>query len=415
MTKYQTKRQIATVLLLILAAIIIPALLTYVNYQFSVQNPGGNDFLARWNGAHEWLKNGLNPYSDEVSVSTQKLIYGHPANVKKGEDLNQFVYPLYSMIFIAPLGLMDYNLARAVFMTVLELCMGVICLISLKITGWKVKRLGLVGLMLFSIGWYCSVRTIILGQYSGINVVLMLLAILAIQNKQDVAGGVLLMLSTGKPQMSYLLVVYVLFWAFTTKRWRLIWSMVISFGFLMLISMAFLPTWPLDWLRQMISYPEYTSRIGSTLSVVAGFMPGISVRLSMLLHAAFYLYLLSEWIRSRGKDINTFVWTAFMTLVVTNLVAFRTATPHYVALLGPLFLICKVLEERWGTLGKWINVSMFVVLFVGLWVLFVSTVKGVDEAAIMYLPVPFLSLFFLWWTRWWAIKPMKSFFEKDPA
>jgi hypothetical protein len=415
MTTYTSKRHILQIVLLVIAILVIPAALTYMNYRFSVQNPGGNDFLARWNGAREWLKNGLNPYSDEVSISTQKLIYGHPANIKKGEDLNQFVYPLYSMVFIAPLGLMDYNLARAIFMTVLELCMGIICLVSLKITGWKVKRLGLIGLMLFALGWYCSVRTIILGQYSGINALLMLMAILAIQQKQDVAGGALLILSTSKPQMSYLLVIYVLFWAFTTRRWQIIWSMVISFVVLMIVSMAFLPTWPMDWLRQMISYPEYTSRIGSTLSVVSGFMPGISTRLSILLHAAFYLYLLSEWIHSRGKDTNTFVWTAFMTLVVTNLVAFRTATPHYVALLGPIFLICKVLEDRWGNLGKGINVSIFVVLFVGLWALFVGTVKGVDEAAVVYLPVPFLSLFFLWWTRWWAIKPMKAFFEKDSA
>jgi hypothetical protein len=41
--------------------------LTWVNYQFSSQNPGGNDFLARWNGAHEWLIHGNNPYSDQVS------------------------------------------------------------------------------------------------------------------------------------------------------------------------------------------------------------------------------------------------------------------------------------------------------------------------------------------------------------
>lgn len=413
MRSNRSTRQVYQFILLAAAIILIPALLTYVNYRFSVQNPGGNDFLARWNAGHEWLKNGKNPYSDEVTLSTQMLIYGHPAVVANGEDLNQFAYPLYSLVFIAPFSLMEYNLARASFMTVLELAMGIICLVSLKLAQWKIKRFTLIALMLFAIGWYCSVRTIILGQFSGINALLILLAILAIQQKQDVAAGILLVLSTSKPQMTYLLVPFVFFWAYSTQRWKLILSMLISFVVIFLVSLALLPDWPRDWLRQMISYPDYTGRIGSTLSVIAGYTPGIEKQMNFFLHGVFYLYLISEWIRCRGKDIPTFVWTAFMTLVVTNLVAFRTATPHYVALLGPIFMIAKVLEERWSGVGIWINRVLFVGLFFGLWALFVATVQNTNEAAVMYLPVPFLALVFLWWTRWWAIRPLKSFFEEE--
>jgi hypothetical protein len=413
MRSNHSTRQVYQFILIIAVVIIIPALLTYFNYRFSVQNPGGNDFLARWNAAHEWLKNGRNPYSDEVSLSTQILIYGHPAVVANGEDLNQFAYPLYSLIFIAPFALMEYNLARACFMTLLELSMGVICLVSLKLAQWKVKRITLIGLMLFAIGWYCSVRTIILGQFSGINALIILLAILAIQQKQDVVAGILMVLTTSKPQMAYLLVPFVFFWAFSTQRWKLILSFLISFVVIFGVSLVLLPDWPREWLRQMLSYPEYTSRIGSTLSVIAGYTPGIEKQVNYFLHGAFYLYLLSEWIRCKGKDIPAFVWTAFMTLVVTNLVAFRTATPHYVALLGPIFMISKVLEDRWGSAGIWINRFIFILMFFGLWALFVATVQNTNEAAIMYLPIPFLTLLFLWWTRWWAIRPLKAFFEEE--
>lgn len=408
-----SRRQVYQLILLVVAFIAIPAALTYLNYNFSVQNPGGNDFLARWNGAHEWLQNGKDPYSDEVSLITQELIYGHPADVSKGEDLNQFVYPMYSMIFFAPFGLMEYNLARAVFMTVLEICMGIICVVSLQITNWKVKRLTLTALLFFALAWYCAIRTVILGQFSGLNALIMLVAIWAIQKKQDVVAGILLILSTSKPQMSYLLVLFVFFWAFSSRRWKLILSMVITFIVLMAGTMILLPQWPIGWLRQMISYPDYTGRIGSTLSIIAGYVPGIETQVNTFLHGAFYLYLLVEWFRCKGKDTQTFTWAAFMTLVVTNLVAYRTATPHYVALLGPLFLISRVLEERWGTIGIWINRINFTLLFVGLWVLFVATVENTNEAAVMYLPVPILSLVYLWWTRWWAIKPLKAFFETE--
>ncbi len=409
--KTKSRSQVILFVVLALAVIAIPLGLTIINYRFAQQNPGGNDFLARWNGAHEWLMNGKNPYSNEVSLIAQKLIYGRAANPSLGEDVAHFVYPLYSMLFFAPFGLMEYTLARAVFMTVIELCLVLITIVSLRISGWRVRRIGLIGVLLFGLLWYCAIRAIILGQYAAINALLMLLAIWAIQQKQDVAAGILLTLSTSKPQMSYLLVLYVLYWAITVKRWKIIGSTATSFIVIMIITYFLLPGWPMDWLRQLISYPTYTDRIGSTLSIIASWMPGIMQQINIFLHGAFYLYLAVEWIRSRGKDTNTFVWTAFLTLVVTNLVAYRTATPHYVALVAPLFLVNKILLDRWQNVGKWFNGAIYLVFFAGLWALFLVTVRGTDEQPVMYLILPFTLLFLLWWIRWWVVRPNRSLIE----
>ena len=113
--------------------------LTLVNFQFSSQNPGGNDFLARWNGAHEWLINGNNPYSNQVSEVAQRMIYGRLADASKGEDIAHFVYPIYSMIFFAPFALMDYTLARAVWMTVLELALIALTVVSIRIDRMEIE------------------------------------------------------------------------------------------------------------------------------------------------------------------------------------------------------------------------------------------------------------------------------------
>ncbi len=409
--KTKSRSQVILFVVLALAVIAIPLGLTVINYRFSLQNPGGNDFLARWNGAHEWLMNGKNPYSNDVSLIAQKLIYGRAANPSMGEDVAHFVYPLYSMLFFAPFAMMEYTLARAVFMTVLELSLVLITIVSLRISGWRVRHLGLIGVLLFGLLWYCAIRAIILGQYSAINALLMLLAIWAIQQKQDVVAGILLTLSTSKPQMSYLLVLYVVYWAITVKRWKIVGSTLTSFVVIMIISYLLLPGWPIDWLRQLISYPTYTDRIGSTLSIIASWMPGIMQQVNFFLHGMFYLYLVVEWIRSRGKDTNTFVWTAFLTLVVTNLVAYRTATPHYVALVAPLFLVNKILLDRWQNFGKWFNGVIYLILFAGLWALFLATVRGTDEQPVMYLVVPFALLILLWWIRWWFVRPNRSLIE----
>jgi hypothetical protein len=392
----------AVVMILI---IIIIGVLTLVNFQFSKQNPGGNDFLARWNGAHEWLIHGNNPYTNQVSEIAQKMIYGRLANPLKGEDVAHFVYPIYSMLFFAPFALMDYTLARAVWMTVLEVAMVALTFISLRLSGWKIKPISLAGILIFSILWYCSVRTIILGQFSGINALLILISLLCIKTEHDQVAGVLLALSTSKPQMSYLLIIFIIFWAIRSSRHRIWISFFLAMIIMTVVGWLLLPGWPIGWIQQLMNYPGYTDRIGSIVSIIAGVTPGIKDQISMGLMIVFYLYMVFEWLRTRGNDIPTFLWTAYVTLVVTNFVAYRTATPHYVALLAPIFLVSKVIGERWGTFGKWVTGATYVLFFAGLWLLFIITIKGNDEQAIMYIPIPIITLVGLWWTRWWAIRP----------
>jgi hypothetical protein len=392
----------AVVMILI---IIIIGVLTLVNFQFSKQNPGGNDFLARWNGAHEWLIHGNNPYTNKVSEIAQKMIYGRLANPLKGEDVAHFVYPIYSMLFFAPFALMDYTLARAVWMTVLEVAMVALTFISLRLSGWKIKPISLAGILIFSILWYCSVRTIILGQFSGINALLILISLLCIKTEHDQVAGVLLALSTSKPQMSYLLIIFIIFWAIRSSRHRIWISFFLAMIIMTVVGWLLLPGWPIGWIQQLMNYPGYTDRIGSIVSIIAGVTPGIKDQISMGLMIVFYLYMVFEWLRTRGNDIPTFLWTAYVTLVLTNFVAYRTATPHYVALLAPIFLVSKVIGERWGTFGKWVTGATYVLFFAGLWLLFIITIKGNDEQAIMYIPVPIITLVGLWWTRWWAIRP----------
>jgi hypothetical protein len=407
----QSRNDLIKYSLLIVLLILVVVGLTWINYQFATQNPGGNDFLARWNGAHEWLINGNNPYSDQVSEVAQRMIYGHLANASKGEDVAHFVYPLYSMIFFAPFALMEYTLARAVWMTVLEIVVVTLSFVSLRLTNWKLKPLSLVGILLFSILWYVSIRTIILGQFSGINALLMVSGLLCIKNDRDNLGGVMLALSTSKPQMSYLLILFVFIWAIRSGRQRIWASFMISMGLMISVGWLLLPGWPIDWIRQMLNYPEYTDRIGSIVSILAGITPGIREPLTTALMAAFYLYVVFEWIRTRGNDIHAFLWTAYITMVITNFVAYRTATPHYIALIPTLFLILKIVTERWGSIGRWFVGILMFVLFVGLWTLFIVTLKGNDEQAVMYLPIPIITLLGLWWVRWWAVKPPTRLIE----
>jgi hypothetical protein len=406
------KTSIWVYIFLIVAIIGAVVGLSVMNYRYSVQNPGGNDFLARWTGARAFVMEGTSPYSDSVSVEAQKMIYGHKAKLEKGEDLSQFAYPFYSLIFFGLFGMLDYTLARAIWMTLLQISLVAIVIISLRLAEWNPKGIAKILIIFFGIFWYPSIRTIILGQFSGIDALMILGAILLLRQKKDTEAGILMMLSTSKPQMSYLLVIYCILWAVFQKRYNFLKGFFGCMVVLVGASFILLPTWLLEWLRQMISYPAYTDRIGSIVSIVANAMPGIRQPVNIVLFLIGYGYLAFEWIRSLRKDYRVFLWTALMTLVVTNIVAYRTATPHYVALLPAVLLMIRVISDRWGSVGKAVNWAVMLLLFAGYWVLFLFTVKATAEQAIMYLPIPIITFLGLFWIRWWAIRPPKLPFEQ---
>jgi hypothetical protein len=389
--------------LIVIALVILLGVLLWSNYRFAVQSPGGNDFLSRWTGAHYWLVEGLNPYDEQVSLEAQKLIYGRPAEPSKGEDIAHFVYPLPAMIFFAPFGLLPYTLARALWMTLLEIALPILAFLGIRLARWKASPATFAIIMLLSIFWYHGLRTVIVGQFAVVEAVLIVGALWAIQRDADALAGILMSLSISKPQMAFLILPYVCIWAIRERRIQLLlWTLSTSIG-LIVLSILILPDWPILWLRQLVSYPTYTD-LGSPISIILSSLPDNFSHLNWILTGGLIAYLLLEWGLSLGKGDTNFQWTAAMTLVITNLVAFRTATTNFVVLLPALILVFHSWAQRWGRRGHaavWITSFG---LIIGLWVLFLLTVDGNVEAPIMYLPLPIFAFVSLLWSRWWILR-----------
>lgn len=398
--KYYLPNWLRVVLLIGLFIFLIG--LGVTNYSFVRQSPGGNDFLARWTGAHYWLVEGVNPYDEEVSLAAQTMIYGRPADPSKGEDIAHFVYPLPAMLFFGPFGFLPFPMARAIWMTILEICLVVIGLIGLRLARWSPDRFTQAFIILFSILWYHGARSVIVGQFAVIEAVLIALALLAIQSELDEAAGIVLALTITKPQMSFLIIPFVLIWSIRARRlkivgWFLGWTTVLIAG-----SLIALPSWPLGWLGQLLSYSSYTD-LGSPISILTNFLPGGGGTVNLILTGLLSLYLLWEWIMAAGKEDPWFQWTAALTIVITNLIAFRTATTNFVGMLPALLIIFKTWEDRWDKGGLIASLITLLGLSVGLWALFLGTVQGNVEDAVMYLPLPILALIGLLWSRWWVV------------
>jgi hypothetical protein len=385
--------------------------LSFTNYRFAVQNPGGNDFLVHWVGTRALLVDGISPYSDTVALRIQRMAYGRPA--LPGEHELRVAYPLYSTGLFLPFAFIsDYSLARALWMTALEVALVGLALLSLYLSRWKPGIWLLALFLLFTLTWYHGVRAVINGNAVILVAVFIAGALAAIQSGRDELAGVLLALSTIKPQVVILLVVFVWVWAISVKRWGIVNWTVISLVVLSIGAAFFVPDWPLQNFWEVIRYPGYNPP-GTPGSALATWLPAAGTKLGWGLTFLLAILLLVEWSAARGQDFRWSLWTASLTLVASQWIGIQTDPGNFIVLFIPLVLVFAMWVRHSGTLGRVMVILSMAVLFVGLWALFLITLDSSrgqpQQSPIMFFPLPLLLLLGLYWIRWWAIRPAHHF------
>jgi hypothetical protein len=369
--------------------------------------PGHNDFMSRWEGARSFVIDKLNPYGEEASLNIQKHIYGRP--VIEGEDPGYFAYPLYTVFLIWPLVYMPYAWASAIWMVFLAACLIIALFVLLNLFGWKPGLWLMAGLVLWSLTFYFAARGLILGQVGLLVYLMEIVAVWALFKKRDTLAGIALAVSTVKPQMGFLIVPFLLLWGIHARRWRFLAVSGGVFGGLALASFVLEPSWLVDWINQMLLYPSYT--IASPVWILTQMYLGLGNTGEWALLLTLYGLMLWTWymVLFQGHS-ERFLWTVSLTLVVTHLVAPRTATPHFVVFMLPLLFYFTELGRRSRRRGsRRVGLALAVLLVVP-WVHFVMTVTGEFEHPTVHLPFPFGMLLLLWLTRrvWWQKAPVPT-------
>lgn len=393
--------------LLIVALIIVAAAaLSWANFQFADNNPGGNDFLPRWLGTRLYLSDRLNPYSEETTTAIQQAIYGRPAI--EGDDQALFAYPFYSMIVFSPFSaIADYALARALWMTTLQIALLLSALIAISLGRWQPGRGNLIAFLIFSIAWYHGARPMINGNAAILVALFIAAGLWLLRAEQDVWAGIVFSLSTIKPQMVVLFLPLVIIWAVSHRRLTLVLSYSLSMLVLLAASFLLQPTWLLDAIRQVLTYSSYTPP-GTLAGVLAQWWPANGQLLGWIISILLSFLLLYEWWLSFGKNFDWLLWTAALTLVLSQLVGVPTTTANFASLLIVFPLIFAAWDRRIGKEVSGPILAGLASLFVLLWLLFVNTLlqgSQFREHLIMLFPVPVVLLINLYWLRWWALRP----------
>ncbi len=386
--------------------------LVWANTLFARQNPGETDFLVPWLGARTFLQYGISPYDQPATQRAQIIYYGRLA--KEGEDPLRLKVPFFIELFYFPFALVsDYSLARGLWMTLLEVALVLTAFLSLSLAGWKMPRILLPIYLLFTLLWFHAWMPLIAGSAVIYAALFISAAILALRAGKDELAGALMILSAFQPLAGGVFTLFMLSWIVYHRRWRALWGALMAVGLLFVAAFIFLPDWFLPFVRALIAeYKQTTFFTPGT--IFAGWWPAIGDKLGWALTAVLVVVLFLEWRAVRRKDFRHFLWTASLTLAVTPLLGIPTHPHLYLILFLPLILIVAVSAERWFRPRRWLAGVLLVLIFAGSWALIfhLSRLASLEPLrAILALALPFLLLVGLYWMRWWAIRPPRTWIE----
>lgn len=381
------------------------------NYRFARINTSGEGFFIQWIGIHALVTGGESPYSSAITTLIQENVTGE--NGFAPGPLPRYSSPLFSGAVVLPFAMIgDKILAHGLWLSIQLAAVFAILILGLKLTSWKPAWYTF---LIFSILTIFSYHVVIPWLNGGMSIwaaLFLILALLAMQQNRNEVAGIMLALSTIQPQMVILPVIFTLLWSGSKRKRILILWFFITLVFTSIIGLFLVPDWIVQYLRILAKFSQ-SFPPGTPGYLFQNNWPGLGKQLGWMFSAVLAIILLVEWWLALKKDLRWFLWTACLTIVVSQWVGIPTIPENYIGFLIPLIFISAMLSERWPHGGDWVAVFLCLVAFLWEWVVYRADITSGQPAMQLNLIIPFplVLLVGLYWVRWWAIKPRSLLVE----
>lgn len=319
------------------------------------------DLYPRWVGTRELLLHGRNPYSPEVSHEIQMAFYGRPIEQSYDKsrfeiiDEQRFVYPLYVVFLLAPSVHWDFAEMQAWAPVLFGAVTAISLWLWMKVLGWHPSALAVVAMVMLVLSSPQLAQGMRLRQLGLFVAFLVALASWCVTRERYVIAGVLLAISTIKPQMVALVLLWFLLWSL--GDWRKRWPLAAGFGasLAVLASAAewLLPGWPRFFLAGLAAYAKYFPTTSPVRLVLGNWIGGALSVLALVVLIGF------AWgMRKAEADSREFAYTLTM-FFVANVLLMPLLTPYnQVFLLLPVLMLLR----DWKTLPRLGRAAMIVLL-----------------------------------------------------
>lgn len=307
-----------------------------------------SDLYPRWLGARELLLHGRDPYGDDITREIQAGYYGRvldPARPNDPKDQQAFAYPVYVTFFLAPTVGLPFPVVQRVFLPVLVMATMASVLMWFRALGWRVSVSAQVTWIILALGSFPVIQGLKLQQLTLLVAALLAGSLDAISNRRFVLAGILLSCATIKPQLLFLLVIWLCIWV--TGNWhdrrRLFWSFGLSLSALVLGGEVLLPGWIEKFRAACAAYYVYTGGGKSVLDIF------LTPRWGRVAAAVLVLLVLLQiWQRRRGAEGSPdFHYSLTLAMATTLLVIPMLAPYNQVLLLPVAMVMARKIKELW--------------------------------------------------------------------
>jgi len=276
--------------------------------------PRGNssDLYPRWLGARELLLRGRDPYGADITREIQLGYYGEILDSKRAnapKDQQGFAYPAYVVFLLAPTVMVPFAVLRYVFRLLLIVLAAASVPLWARALGLRLERTTTVIIALLMLGSAPFIYGLFLEQLTLVVCFLTAACCAALAGRRFVTAGILLALSTIKPQLAVGVVAWLGLWTLGdwAHRKKLAWGFVSTMVLLWLGAELILPGWFGRWWAALHAYVGYNDvrslleiLLGKYLGLLISFLIGGGValgcwrsRLSLSGSASFNVSLLS--------------------------------------------------------------------------------------------------------------------------
>jgi len=334
----------------------------------------GNDFYQVWLTSRALFAQKRNPYSPEMTKEIQTGLYGRPLDPNRpGDFVDQrvFPYPAFTDLLFWPASRFAFPAVRmAVLIILLALTIASVML-WLNAMNWSLEWRWVAVIVLLTLTSYSALEGFYAGQLGLLVAFLLAAAFAALNRDRFLLAGFLLALTTIKPQVAFLPIVYLVFWASydLRKRKSFLTGLFTTVSLLLVGSLAALPDWIPSWVRTVLAYRHYTTP-PLIADVLTSLLPNAIAASSNLVLSilAIALGLMLAWQNREADSHSHRLWLTltFLLSITTVIILPGQAVYDHLILIPPLFLLWRDRDQLRGA-GRMPRVLFAVTTIIFLW------------------------------------------------
>jgi len=284
----------------------------------------GDDFYPIWLTAKLWPNGHRDLYGAEMTRAIQTGLFGRPLDARNRSDppadYRTFAYPAFTELLFWPTAILPFPALRIVLVILLPLI--TVCSIWLWLLAleWNIHWLWFLTIALLTLCNYPVLEALFALQPGLIVGFLLAASLFALRKDRPLLAGILIALTTIKPQITALAILYLLLWLPPGPRRRAHFMAGFFATLLTLVAASLLiwPSWIPAWSNVILGYHRYATPplvselLGPTLGALVG---------PLLIAALLVVSAALAWRKRRASLTSPDFWLTLSLLLAVTSVA----------------------------------------------------------------------------------------------